>query len=166
MLPSLVTLMIKERLELLETHVSLFWTTREVSYFGKGRIRRDAKDAHLREIWSALDAIRATEILPISSFPPLLRLAYGWQEIYVSLCCFCFDLFCISGQFYSDKPPGIIFGRAIAFCVVSLGGLYLEGLIFGILPEFRTALSSVVGTKWRLLKRNLTNQRTSRITPS
>ena len=32
--------------------------------------------------------IGATEILPRSSFTPLLRLAYSRQEIYVSLCCF------------------------------------------------------------------------------
>ena len=40
------------------------------------------------------------------------------------------------GNFTSTSPQGLIFGGAIywrGFCVASLGGLYLEGLIFEIL---------------------------------
>ena len=47
---------------------------------------------------------------------------------------FCFVLLCICGQFSKYKPPRLIFEGAISwrgFCVTSLGGLYLEGLIHG-----------------------------------
>ena len=50
----------------------------------------------------------------------------------------CFTLYLRAISKY--KPPGgLIFGRAISrrvFCVTSLGGLYMEGLIFGILRYF------------------------------
>ena len=49
--------------------------------------------------------------------------------------------FTVFALFYSTSPPGggggLIFGGAIqrrVFCVTGLGGLYLEGLIFEILP--------------------------------
>ena len=45
-------------------------------------------------------------------------------------------LFFNLGQFPSRSPRGFVFGGAIyrrVFCVTSLGGLYLEGLIFVIL---------------------------------
>ena len=47
----------------------------------------------------------------------------------------CFTLYLT--DISKNKPPaGLIFGGAIerrVFCVTSLGGLYMEGLIFGIL---------------------------------
>ena len=63
-----------------------------------------------------------------------IGLAYSWKEIYR----FCFVLLCILGQFPSTSflGGGLILGGAIsrmAFCVMSLGGLYKEGLTFGIL---------------------------------
>ena len=45
--------------------------------------------------------------------------------------------FVLAGNFQVQAPGGLIFGRAISrrfFCVMSLGGLYMEVLIFGILP--------------------------------
>ena len=46
------------------------------------------------------------------------------------------------GNFPSTSPwGGLIFGGAIqrrVFCVTGLGGLYLEGLIFGILRFYST----------------------------
>ena len=42
--------------------------------------------------------------------------------------------FVFEGNFPSTSPWGLIFGGAISqrvFCVISLGGLYLEGLIHG-----------------------------------
>ena len=62
-----------------------------------------------------------------------IGLAYSWKEIDR----FCFVLLCICRQFSKYKPPGAYLLRAIlrrVFCVTSLwGGLYMEGLIFGIL---------------------------------
>ena len=58
-----------------------------------------------------------------------------WKEIYR----FCFVLLCIRGQFPSTSPGGAYFRRGDlteGFCVKSLGGLYLEGLIFGMLRHF------------------------------
>ena len=49
---------------------------------------------------------------------------------------FAFFFFFNLGQFPSRSPRGFVFGGAIyrrVFCVTSLGGLYLEGLIFVIL---------------------------------
>ena len=47
---------------------------------------------------------------------------------------FCFVLLCIRGQIQSTSPPppppGGAYVRRV-FCVTILGGLYLEGLIFG-----------------------------------
>ena len=44
--------------------------------------------------------------------------------------------FVFEGNFFQEQAPGgLIFGGAIqrrVFCVTGLGGLYLEGLIFGI----------------------------------
>ena len=64
----------------------------------------------------------------------LIGLAYScsWKEIYH----FCFVLLCIRGQFPSTGPQGVIFGGGIKWrvlCVTSLGDLYSEGLLFGIL---------------------------------
>ena len=47
----------------------------------------------------------------------------------------CFTLY-LMAIFQVQAPRGLIFGGAIkrrVFCVTGLGGLYLEGLIFGIL---------------------------------
>jgi len=57
-------------------------------------------------------------------------------EIYVLLYSFSLFYFEFEGHFTSIAPQGLIFGGAIywrGFCVTSLGGLYLVGLIIGIL---------------------------------
>ena len=66
----------------------------------------------------------------------LIGLACSGKEIYH----FCFGLLCIRGEIPSTSSPGggggLIFGGAIwrrVLCVTIFGGLYLEGLIFGIL---------------------------------
>ena len=49
--------------------------------------------------------------------------------------------FVFEGNFKVQAPGGLIFGGAIqrtVFCVTGLGGLYLEGLIFGILRYVET----------------------------
>ena len=51
---------------------------------------------------------------------------YSWREIY----CFCFVLLCIWGQFPSTNDLEGRFNEGF-FCITSLGGLYLEGLIHG-----------------------------------
>ena len=60
---------------------------------------------------------------------------YSWKEIYR----FCFVLLCIWGQFPSTSHRGAYIWRGGStesfFCVTGLGGLYLEGLIFGILRQ-------------------------------
>ena len=56
--------------------------------------------------------------------------AYSRKEILPFLFCFVLYLGAIS----KCKPPAVIFGGAIkrrVFCVTSLGGLYLDGLIHG-----------------------------------
>ena len=53
-------------------------------------------------------------------------------KIYVFMYSFCFVLFSVWGQFPSTSLLELVFGGAIyrrVFCVTSLGGLYLEGLI-------------------------------------
>ena len=49
--------------------------------------------------------------------------------------------------FPSTSPQGLVFGGAIyrrVFCVTSLGGLYLKGLIFGILRYLDTCGKSLI----------------------
>ena len=80
-------------------------------------------------------AYRQREICVIKS----VGLACSGKEIYH----FCFVLLCIQGQIPSTSPPptpGYLEGRFNrgSFCVTILGsyiwwGLYMEGLIFGIL---------------------------------
>ena len=56
-------------------------------------------------------------------------------KICVLLYSFCFVLFWIWGQFRSTSSGGHVFGGAIYqtfFCIMSLGGLYLEGFIHGV----------------------------------
>ena len=56
-------------------------------------------------------------------------------KICVLLYSFCFVLFWIWGQFPSTSPRGHVFGGAIYqtfFCIMSLGGLYLDGFIHGV----------------------------------
>ena len=53
--------------------------------------------------------------------------------------------FVFEGNFQVQAPQvqGLVFGGAISrrvFCVTSLGGLYLEGLIFGILRCYLTQI--------------------------
>ena len=63
----------------------------------------------------------------------------SWKEIYRF---FCFILYLRAISKYKPPPRGgLIFGGAIqrrVFCVTILGGLYMEGLIFGILRYFTT----------------------------
>ena len=64
----------------------------------------------------------------------LIGLACSGKEVYH----FCFVLLCIRGQIPSTTPRGggglYLEGRFNrVFCVAILQGLYLEGLIFGIL---------------------------------
>ena len=66
-------------------------------------------------------------------------------KIYVFLYSFCFFFFNL-GQFPSRSPRGLVFGGAIyrrVFCVTSLGGLYLEGLIFVILRHIARETSEM-----------------------
>ena len=71
---------------------------------------------------------------------------YSWKEIYN----FCFVLLCIWGQFPCKSPreglylEGQFNGGFFAF----LGGLYLEGLIFGILRYFPSSLLSTLFVWW------------------
>ena len=68
-------------------------------------------------------------------------------KIYLLLCSFRFFEFWIWGQFPSTSPQGLVFGGAIywrVFCVMSLGGLYLKGLIFGILRYLDTCGKSLI----------------------
>ena len=61
-----------------------------------------------------------------------IGLAYSWREFAV----FALFYFVFEGNFEVQAPMGLKFRGAISrkvFCVTSLGGLYLEGLIFGIL---------------------------------
>ena len=56
-------------------------------------------------------------------------------KICVLLYSFCFVLFWIWGQFPSTSPGAHVFGGAIYqtfFCIMSLGGLYLDGFIHGV----------------------------------
>ena len=59
------------------------------------------------------------------AFQNQLGWPYSWKEIYL----FCFVLLCIRGQFSKYKPPGTVWGACI------WRGLYMEGLIFGILQH-------------------------------
>ena len=71
------------------------------------------------------------------AFQNRLGKPYSWKDIYR----FCFVLLCIWRQFPSTSPPPPRRGGLYLegqfnggfFCVTSLGGVYLEGLIFGIL---------------------------------
>ena len=61
-----------------------------------------------------------------------IRLAYSWKEIYRFLLCFTLYLRLISKY----KPPGGLYSEGRfhgRLFMLSLGGLYIEGLIFGIL---------------------------------
>ena len=78
---------------------------------------------------------------------PILGKAYVWREICViksaGLACsgneiyhFCFVLLCTRGQILSTSPPRGLYSEGwfnVGFFVTILGGLYMEGLIFGIL---------------------------------
>ena len=57
--------------------------------------------------------------------------------------------FVFEGNFQVQAPWGLIFGGEIyrrVFCVTSLGGLYMDGLIFGIYVVSRQFYTFVV---WR-----------------
>ena len=65
-----------------------------------------------------------------------MRFKIDWASLIVGCKFTVFALFdfVFEGNFPSTSPWGLIFGRAIerrVFCVTSLGGLYLEGLIHG-----------------------------------
>ena len=77
------------------------------------------------------------------AFQKLTELACSGKEIYH----FCFVLLCIRGQIPSTSPPGGLYleGRFNGgfFALPVWGayiwkGLYMEGLIFGILRYFQT----------------------------
>ena len=58
---------------------------------------------------------------------------------------FTFFFLCIWGQFSNYKPPGVYIWRGDStegFLRYRFGGLYLEGLIFGILRYFEKLLKS------------------------
>ena len=62
----------------------------------------------------------------------LHRLACSGKEIYH----FCFLYFVFEGKFQVQDPRGAYIWRGDlteGFCVTTLGGLYMEGLIFAIL---------------------------------
>ena len=66
-----------------------------------------------------------------------LRFKIDWGSLIVGreFTVFTLFYFVFEGNFQVEAPGGLIFGGAIyrrVFCVTSLGGLYLEGLIFGI----------------------------------
>ena len=65
-----------------------------------------------------------------------LRFKIDWASLIVGRKFTVFAILYLRAVFQVQAPWGLIFGRAIlrrVFCVMSLGGLYLEGLIFGIL---------------------------------
>ena len=67
-----------------------------------------------------------------------LRFKIYWASLKVGrkFTVFAMFYFVFEGNFQVQAPGGLIFGGAIylrVFWVTSLGGLYLEGLIFGIL---------------------------------
>ena len=64
-----------------------------------------------------------------------IGLACSGKEIYH----FCFVLLCIRGQIPSTSPPGGLYSEGRfngGFLRYDFGGLYLEGLIFGILRYY------------------------------
>ena len=65
-----------------------------------------------------------------------LRFKIDWASLIVGskFTVFALFYFVFEGNFQVQAPGGLIFGGAIqrrVFCVTSLGGLYLEGLIQG-----------------------------------
>ena len=78
-----------------------------------------------------------------------LRFKIDWASLIVGrkFTVFALFYFVFEGNFQVQAPRGgggLIFGGAIlrkVFCVTSLGGLYLEGLIFGILRYFNSPVS-------------------------
>ena len=62
---------------------------------------------------------------------------YMYKNLYVTVACILIALFYIAfeGNFQVQDPGGL-YSMEGFFCVTSLGGLYLEGLIFGILRYF------------------------------
>ena len=72
-----------------------------------------------------------------------LRLQIDWASLIVGskFTVLVLFYFVFEGNFPSKSSRGLIFGGAIlrrVFCVTGLGGLYLEGLIFGILRYLYT----------------------------
>ena len=64
-----------------------------------------------------------------------LHFKIDWASLIVGRKCTVFALFyfVFEGNFQVQAPGGLIFGGAIerrVFCITSLGGSYLEGLIF------------------------------------
>ena len=65
----------------------------------------------------------------------------GYLAVERKFTIFALFYFVFGGKFQVQGPRGLIFGGAIyrrVFCVAILGGLYLEGLIFGILRYYET----------------------------
>ena len=70
-----------------------------------------------------------------------MRLKISWASLIVGskFTVFASFYFVFEGNFPRTSPRGLISGGAIerrVFCVTGLGGLYLKGLIFGILRYF------------------------------
>ena len=75
-----------------------------------------------------------------------MRFKIDWASLIVGMKFTVFALFCFvfEGNFQVQAPPrgggvGVIFRGAIqrrVFCVASLGGLYLEGLIHGVILRY------------------------------
>ena len=66
-----------------------------------------------------------------------MRFKIDWANLIVGrkFTVFALFYFVFEGNFQVQVPGGLIFRGAIyrrVFCVTSLGGLYFEGLIFGI----------------------------------
>ena len=70
-----------------------------------------------------------------------MRFKIDWASLIVCIVgrkftAFALFYFVFEGNFQIQAPGGLIFGGVIyrrVFCVASLGGLYMEGLILGIL---------------------------------
>ena len=89
-----------------------------------------------------------------------MRLKIDWASLIVGSKFIVFALFyfVFEGNFPSTSPLGLIFGGEIerrVFCVTGLGGLYMEGLIFGILRYFglsRTWTRGISGNQYYMTK--------------
>ena len=78
-----------------------------------------------------------------------LRFKIDWASLKVGrkFAVFALFYFVFYGNFHVQAPGGLIYGGAIlraVFCFTSLGGLYLKGLIFGILRYLIISIKRLV----------------------